>query len=260
MLESINLGEFNSHVLQGRPKAGLATLVKPFIKSEFISLLQGHGSFLAIKLFINKRQFIIINTYLPPDPDSSNRTLQWEQFADYIGHLERNHPQAHFLIEANLTARVGANNETIYNILEGENDPQPPDYCALPRTSKDKCLNVADLTLTRLSLQYNLMWLNGLYKFRNASEFTFISPIGCSVIDYILISVPLYSRVVDFEIVDFKLTDHLPLSLKLDLEIARSTISTIKEDNNQFFPKFIWKETSLSKIHLLLEESKAIEL
>ncbi|KAJ6660328.1 hypothetical protein lerEdw1_017751 [Lerista edwardsae] len=36
---------------------------------HFANALKGYGSFLAIKLFTNKGQFIIINAYLPPNPD-----------------------------------------------------------------------------------------------------------------------------------------------------------------------------------------------
>lgn len=193
-------------------------------------------------------------------PDSTKRNLQWEQLAEYISQLERHDPQAHLIIGADLNARVGDINDPTFTDLVEEMDLLPPDCWTFPRSSKDLCLNEAGTLLTRLSLHHNITWLNGLQKFKTASEFTYISSRGCSVIDYFLISIPLYPFVVNFEIVDFKLSDHLPLSLSLNLKIARTSAPIPETENSHLLPKLVWKETTLYEIHQLLKKTKAINL
>lgn len=53
-------------------------------------------------------------------------------------------------------------------------------------------------------------------KFGNSGEFTFISSLGCSIIDYILVSPSFWPLISDFEIGTLILNDHLPLMFSFD--------------------------------------------
>ena len=64
-----------------------------------------------------------------------------------------------------------------------------------------------------------------------ALEFTFVAPQGSSVIDYVIIPLRLKPIVIDFQVGDITISDHLPLILKIDLELSNRLIPSGSRGN-----------------------------
>ncbi|KAJ7345467.1 hypothetical protein JRQ81_001417 [Phrynocephalus forsythii] len=88
------------------------------------------------------------------------------------------------------------------------------------RVSKDKLINHAGHLLANFSITRSLLWLNGLADLNFDGEFTYISPHGARVIDYILIPAPLLSIVLGFMVIPLDPSDHLPILCSLAVQTA----------------------------------------
>lgn len=261
--DSINISDFQSFVLpayrlskKGRFKSGLAILIKSAYKPELVTTTQNQCSLIAVKLSFKGLLLVIINAYLPPSSSTNQRFQQWEQLTAFMEKIETMFPSAHLLLGADLNARVGKNGDIYTEALEADLVDQFPHICSYQRSSKDNSVNEAGVLLTRLSIQFNLIWLNGLNCFNNASEYTFISPAGCSVIDYILISTSLLHRVVEFSISEFKISDHLPLTLLLELDTPSQHPSTTPQCGKLMLSTFKWNSSSLSKVQSIVKSPR----
>uniref|UniRef100_A0A670J8Y1 Reverse transcriptase domain-containing protein n=1 Tax=Podarcis muralis TaxID=64176 RepID=A0A670J8Y1_PODMU len=126
-------------------------------------------------------------------------------------------PAAAVLLAGDLNARIGQSDEALYAHFHDVPPISEEAHSIPPRLSKDKGCNYAGLCLLRFSNNLDLTVLNGRVDREPSGEFTFISNMGASTIDYVLVSSNLLSRARECKVVERVDSDHLPLCLILDV-------------------------------------------
>lgn len=104
------------------------------------------------------------------------------------------------------------------------------------RKSKDTTLNREGKMLNNFFDENSLIVLNGRSPGDRDGEKTFIGVMGSSCIDLCVASLDTLENVIKFEVLEKEYSDHLPIVLKLRIEIA----NTCKNQN--LVPKLHWKE------------------
>jgi hypothetical protein len=104
------------------------------------------------------------------------------------------------------------------------------------RKSKDSVLNARGRKLLDMCENFSLFILNGRSISDKEGEFTFVNSQGASVIDLALVSVNMLSIVNDFEVISEPGTDHMPISIDLNLFENRDTSTCT------LLPRLRWSE------------------
>ena len=95
------------------------------------------------------------------------------------------------------------------------------------RSSEDLGDNLFGSDLAKLCSAQDLIIFNGLKKWSNSSHMTCIHGLGSSVVDYVILDIPLYNEIINFDILkDHDLdSDHRPLIVTLNYVIHRDPIA-----------------------------------
>ena len=229
--------------------AGLTTFISLDLSLHSHSLQDNNSTTQAILLNCGKFTLIILNVYIPPSSDRLTLTTHWNNLATYLEQLEQKIPNAEIILAGDFNARVGNDIPSLFSSSGVDQDDLLHLFSPSQRKSKDTYLNPAGLNLFRFCIQFCKIWLNGLINFNNSYEFTFISPKGCSVIDYILISPSFWTYVSDFSVGVQTSSDHLPLIFAFHTtEYFKPALS----QDAEFLPK-IYRTPDLSQriVHLL---------
>lgn len=112
-----------------------------------------------------------------------------------------------------------------------------PPWLHCDRQSRDAVINSNAPLLAELCSNYNPFILNGTPGAPLAGDFTFLSPNGASVVDYILASPDLLAWCHDFSIGDHSDSDHLPLLLSF-LTPSFATVSEVPPSNRSRCPRW----------------------
>ena len=97
------------------------------------------------------------------------------------------------------------------------------------RSSEDLEDNLIGLELVKICSAQDLIICNGLKKWPNSSQMICIHGLGISVVDYVIFDLPLYNKIINFDILDDHEpdSDHRPLFITLNFVMHRDPI----EDN-----------------------------
>ena len=269
-LTQINVEGFNSYCSpalktnnRGRPQAGLASLVVSHLTSEAVNLLSDFPrSIQAIKLTFAKTTLIILNIYIPPFPNSASLHHYWSHLTSLMEDLERKFPSSEIILAGDFNARVGNDALLFHKALDIDHDTFLPPPYSQSRHSKDKLLNRAGICLTKFCFQFNRIWLNGSMNFANSGDFTFLSPRGCSVIDYIVISSSFLPYIFDFAVGDHTDSDHVPLTLIIKLHYQPSSLLDKQSpaESTEALCKIHWNEASIKIFSNLIKSHTMLEL
>ncbi|KAK6168865.1 hypothetical protein SNE40_020035 [Patella caerulea] len=111
------------------------------------------------------------------------------------------------------------------------------------RLSKDVNMNSFGKQLISMGKKLNIHILNGRLKGDNQGEYTFVSHLGKSVIDYCITSSLLFQYVTDFSVLSTDISDHFPIECIFNVcksykksDIARECLNpklTYKWDQNK---------------------------
>jgi hypothetical protein len=159
--------------------------------------------------------------YLPPEgssfySDESNGVVMLE--ADILQAFELCNDSPSLVIMGDLNARTGIDPDFI---IDDESPHEsydlwyPVDNFCLNRESCDKNnVNNFGVSLLQLCQMLNVHILNGRSTGDLKGDFTCITPRGCSVVDYVLLSSELFEIVNNFEVVhdQFSESVHLPIA------------------------------------------------
>nr|XP_034972059.1 uncharacterized protein LOC118085475 [Zootoca vivipara]XP_034996355.1 uncharacterized protein LOC118097532 [Zootoca vivipara] len=185
------------------------TLVKSFPPYAITGLISG-----------GKFELLITNVYFPPGGQLSDLHLKWETLEDHLSSCYTKYPNVPSVLGGDFNARTGANWEALTKdkwwVPSGH---QNLDLFPLAqRLSKDDRVNKAGVLLYQLIIRLNLIILNGNCPPDIPGEFTHLSTISNSVLDYLIVSRDLFSNFLYFKIENVQLSDHLPLVAKLSLD------------------------------------------
>ena len=80
--------------------------------------------------------------------------------------------------------------------------------------------------LVKLCIVQDLIIPNGLKKWPNSSQMTCIHGLGSSVVDYVISDIPLYNKIINFDILNDHDpdSDHRPLIVTLNFVMHRDPI------------------------------------
>ncbi|KAJ7313618.1 hypothetical protein JRQ81_005164, partial [Phrynocephalus forsythii] len=174
-----------------------------------------------------KTSLLITNVYLPPGVSSTELGKRWEMLEDHLLSCHTKCPNSPDIIGGDFNARTAANWEVLIkskwwapicldNFDAGH---------AKMRISKDIKVNKAGATFYQMVIRLNLVLLNGSYPLDIPGEFTHLDSISNSVIDYVLISTDLSTKVFSFKVQNRQFSDYLPLVTRLSLNWSRESLN-----------------------------------
>ncbi|XP_024086214.1 uncharacterized protein LOC112128401 [Cimex lectularius] len=118
-------------------------------------------------------------------------------------------PSLRYILMGNFNARIGeAQSLTEDLILEN-------DRCSHSRKSKDGIINANGRSFLDFCSDFGLLVSNGRFDSDSEGELTYLSTVGCTVIDYCCVSLDCISLIDGFSVLPEYFSDHLPLSLSL---------------------------------------------
>ena len=167
---------------------------------------------------------------------------------------------------AEINARTGSELDYIYNDCSDEHIPLYDEYeCDInigPRTSMDQKVDQRGKQLLEFCISSKMRILNGRMLGDSSGKFTCIKSTGQSVVDYVIVSEDLISKMLYFRVSNFKstLSDcHCMLSCGLLATYYRCP----KISNNIYKPfpgKFIWDDSSHIKLHEALASEECSKM
>ena len=161
----------------GRNRAGLCFLVKDHLASR-ISYLGSTQEVAQAMLLSWVPNIILVNIYLPPSVQISDRESYWEELSSFLFSLKSDYPEAKFMLAGDFNARLGSNQK----VLKSLRFTNPTEH---PCSFIDPKLNMASSFFVQLCQNYSLKILNCSNFFPDSNNFTHFSLQGNSVIDYV---------------------------------------------------------------------------
>jgi hypothetical protein len=94
------------------------------------------------------------------------------------------------------------------------------------RSSKYLTENFFGIDLVKLCISQDLIICNGVMKWPNSNQMTYIEGLGSSVVNYVISDIPVSSQITNFDLLNDHEpdSDHKPLVLALKFSMHRSTI------------------------------------
>ncbi|XP_067131377.1 uncharacterized protein [Centruroides vittatus] len=115
------------------------------------------------------------------------------------------------------------------------------DYVKRSRTSKDAIVNSRGQKMLQFCIDKNLIILNGRMSGDEAGEYTFVSSLGSSVIDFGLTTSCVWGCVKSFFVDDCCLSDHFPIVLCLDNPVQLKVTN-----KGSFYERIFWNCESMN--------------
>lgn len=197
-------------------------------------------------VFSTDRDIMMLFAYVHPQNSpwyhQSDADCDIENIDICLTGLLKKYGDVHFLVCGDFNSRVAEENPL--NMIPDYDMPgwsnKDNENQILPRSSEDKTSNSFGEYLLSLCAVFELAILNGTCNGDKDGKFTFISPIGSSVIDYCLISLDLLSLNLHLNVGDQILSHHLPLELLM----SRKTLTMDKtiRRHTKVITKIVWDE------------------
>lgn len=200
---------FSSYAIKtssrGRASGGITVFVKDIWKLSVQRLC--YTCRYAVVLLLNKAIFGLENdilavfSYLPPegspsynDQDEKNGVIILHELMQKV---TADYPNAHIILSGDLNARIGEMKDyipgdTLEHILANGDDWYESDDFDRVRNTKDVTVNDFGLELIRLCKTLSIHVVNGRVAGDENGEFTCVTPRGCSMVDYFIVSSCLF--------------------------------------------------------------------
>ena len=165
---------------------------------------------------------IVCFTYLPPEGSTSYEDEQngVAILQDTLTNLYVENDDCLICVIGDLNARTGVLKDYIVDdgakYLPMEEWYEESTFYKT-RNSQDKDGNINNFGFTLLDMckACDMHILNGRSKGDPDGSFTYISPTGCSLIDYVLLHCEVFDWDIDLTVEPFDISDHLPLKVKI---------------------------------------------
>ena len=198
------------------------------------------------QLFNADKDVLFVGGYVAPEssPFYSTHALKdgivmlEEALMEIVGDNE-----LYYCICGDLNARTGREQNRLenMNMFELSSDTEEEAFESLERNSKDTFINSFGQSLLNLCFMFDCTILNGFCTEDPNGEFTYVSPHGCSVIDYFILSQGLCTSMFKLNVHDRVDSWHLPVELYLPL--VNSGIGNSSEDEVIFKEeKIFWSD------------------
>ncbi|XP_061472647.1 uncharacterized protein LOC133380093 [Rhineura floridana] len=218
---------------------------------------------LAVSFTLQTDLFVVINAYLPPATKKQSVRELWARLQEYVINLMTKYPLAHIILAGDLNARTGVNDEALYERFQlvPPTVELPPSFPC--RQSKDKGCNFAGLCLLQMTHALDLIVLNGGVVGDLHGEYTYVTCHGTSTIDYFMVSPNLLQHVVRCNTDIRDESDHLPLTLTLNLGYEKLLLACEPLHNlaaERRVARIRWTPTIANKISKFLYSADILSL
>jgi exonuclease III len=233
------------HPKSKRPSGGIAVLIKDQLyKSKLVTIVKSMEYVIWLKISQrNNPELYLGGLYIPPQGSTINVNSSYSQDifneirADISSFLNKT---SYVSICGDLNSRTGELNDveaaipgTNSNLIDELHDVvssitgTSSDWPFHHRQSKDKVVNKYGKELLDLCKSSNLRIMNGYYNADETDVFTCYTPLGQSVVDYLLCTPGVYSVLQKFEIGSKVVeSDHTPLSFWFQIPINNMSKDT----------------------------------
>jgi hypothetical protein len=253
----------------GRLSGGLFLLIKKELVEYIDSFHVEYDNMIAIKmskeLFNTEVPVVLIGVYLPPsnsayysETEISNGVVMLEQclldITEEMGDVS-------FLLLGDFNSRTGSSNACDVDIddlaFDLNNEHSTLDH-EFDRVSKDYEHNEFGNYLLNVCEEFDLKIMNGFVNdVESNANFTYISPTGCSVVDYFILSTPLLSLSPSMFIQQRTESKHMPI----ELYFGHSESANVDNGTRAFkFTKYVWNEDKTQEFIGNLEASEVQQL
>lgn len=137
----------------------------------------------------------------------------WAKVKSIVEHVLVTYPLLSLFIAGDFNSRLGSSNSSLVKFLKWDPKEMIPPWLCSEGKSRDSLINDIATLMVDLCTSYNLYILNGSPGSATAGDFTFFSPKGTSMVDYILISPDLLPKTCNFTIGVRTDSDHLPVQM-----------------------------------------------
>jgi exonuclease III len=207
----------------GRPSGGIDVYIRKTLSNHFTRICDDFTDgiyFLVTKdSGIVRYDTVFCFIYIPPDGSTfyhdTSETNGVENFSHeiYTMCLDVVGEECKFFMAGDFNSRIGTEQDFI---KDDDTNYLDVDYVSdgfsVTRNSKDQVVNKFGKSLLSLCRSLGVHVLNGRAGDDKEGNFTFVSHIGKSVNDYIIVSTELYDNVVCFKVGDEDISDHFPLT------------------------------------------------
>jgi hypothetical protein len=177
-----------------------------------------------------EKDIILCNIYIPPinsTRHTNNSKTNIDTLEDAINDIIVLYPNANIMLCGDFNARISEEldyieNDTV-NFLFDANNVYTEEDINKSRKSKDKVVNTYGRRLLLLCKMFNIHVLNGRGETDAEGEYTFVGPMGCSVVDYVIASTSLFNEIANFEVVARVESNHLPICWSLNTNTDKRT-------------------------------------
>lgn len=253
---------------KGRYSGGVTVLVKNDIAKGVKRVYNEYHDMIFLlldcKYFGIAKNILLGFIYIPPE-NSSVYNYQnydpWSEIEEVIAKCNNDLNEPDVLFIGDMNARTGIESDFI------ENDtnmfiPVPENYNAdnvMPRNSKDKIVNNFGRKLLDFCKATGMRILNGRTEGDKEGNFTYVSHMGKSVVDYAISTIHSLYLFMSFTVGVNPESDHLPVTV--NLKINKSDLnSTVTGDTSvdTFNPlKYIWndrhKDSFIRKVQTMIK-------
>ena len=202
---------------RGRLSGGVLCMIHKSLARYFTVLRCSYDNTIVFRvqkeLFGTENDVMLFNVYLPPSGSTYYDTVDENNGVEILSkcilEMTEIYDDCSVLLCGDINARTGTINTTVDNNLFDMRS------CVLDntRSSADETINDFGKSLLDLCVAFNLTILNGCVDSRNSCNYTYVSPIGCSVIDYCIATDDLVSLCSSFKIGEYALSAHMYLLL-----------------------------------------------
>jgi len=137
----------------------------------------------------------------------------WDREFEKLSNFLREHDFIRLMIMGDLNRRIGLEQNFTQGIVSEINT-----YFKDSRMSKDSLVNSRGKQVLKLVEDLGLIVLNGRAVGDESGDFTYIGPVGCSVIDLAAVSMQCLHLIRGFKILSHTGSDHLPIEVMVGVE------------------------------------------
>ena len=209
-----------------------------------------YGNITVIKLskdlFGTNTPTVLLGVYLPPTSSTYYRETEIHNgialIEQCVMDIVEDLGDVPFILFGDFNARTGnknpENEQVAFNIFEDEDDDSVQ---VNKRASKDKEVNDFGRYLLNICEQFGFQIINGTTCLE-CGNFTYVSSVGCSVIDYFIVSrCLLLSLTMSLKVAQKIESKHMPVELTVESQSDRDVLER-KRTKTFKFEKYVWNQ------------------
>ncbi len=234
-----------------RLSGGVVLLIRKELGKYVEQVTVEYDNIIVIKLskdlFGTNTPIVLLGVYLPPTSSSYYRETEIHNgialIEQCVMDIVEDLGDVPFILFGDFNARTGnknpENEQVAFNIFEDEDDDSVQ---VNKRASKDKEVNDFGRYLLNVCEQFGFQIINGTTCGDECGNFTYVSSVGCSVIDYFIVSRCLLPFLtMSLKVAQKIESKHMPVELTVETQSDRAVYER-KRTKTFKFEKYVWNQ------------------